>query len=112
MINYPSFLDVFPRYVKAVDATGTFTDDMKNWNEMIYTTLAVAVRGARFVTSPSDPSVISGMSTPVTGVVQLTEVERDNLESPQDGWVVYNTTTDRFNFREGGAWVTFTPVAA
>lgn len=36
---------------------------------------------------------------------RMTTAQRDALASPQDGSVVYNTTTNKVNFRENASWV-------
>jgi hypothetical protein len=36
---------------------------------------------------------------------RMTTAQRDALVSPQNGSVIYNTTTTKMNFRENGAWV-------
>lgn len=38
----------------------------------------------------------------------VTTAQRDALGNVQNGDVVYNVDTDKFNFREGGVWVEFT----
>jgi hypothetical protein len=50
--------------------------------------------------------------TPMTVVISMTQARRDQLENAINGSVMYNETTNRMNFRENGAWVTFTPVPA
>lgn len=44
--------------------------------------------------------------------ISMAQAERDNLDSARNGTVLYNTTTNRMNFRENNAWVTFTPIPA
>ena len=36
---------------------------------------------------------------------RMTTTQRDALSSPPNGSVIYNTTTNKMNFRENGAWV-------
>jgi hypothetical protein len=36
---------------------------------------------------------------------RMTETERNAIASPADGLIVYNSTSNKTNFREGGAWV-------
>lgn len=36
---------------------------------------------------------------------QLTETQRDSLSSPDNGAYIYNSSTNKVNFRENGAWV-------
>ena len=43
---------------------------------------------------------------------RFTESERDRLENAWDGMVIYNTDTNKINFRENGIWVTFTAIPA
>lgn len=46
------------------------------------------------------------VQTAVPSVTRLTTTERDNISNTnwQNGDIIYNTTTDKFNFREAGAW--------
>ncbi len=38
----------------------------------------------------------------------LTTAQRDDLLSPQNGQMIYNSTIDEFQGYKAGAWVTFT----
>jgi hypothetical protein len=35
----------------------------------------------------------------------LTTTSRDNITSPQNGMIIYNSSTNKFQGRAGGAWV-------
>ncbi len=39
---------------------------------------------------------------------QVTTSERDGIQSPQEGQVIYNTTLLKAQIWQNGAWVTFT----
>lgn len=38
-------------------------------------------------------------------IARLTTVERDALVDPEDGIIIYDTTTETFQGRAGGVWV-------
>ena len=62
-----------------------------------------------------DYLIVGGVRTTEVPTLQLpsmTTTERNQLDNARDGIAIYNTTTGRTNFREGGAWVTFTPIPA
>lgn len=40
-------------------------------------------------------------------VSRLTTTERDAFVSPQDGYICYNTTTKKLNFRQNGKWLEY-----
>jgi hypothetical protein len=54
-----------------------------------------------------DPSSILEMRTNTKGLLipRMTTTERDLISLPANGLMVYNTSTSRFNFYNGSAWV-------
>lgn len=63
---------------------------------------------------PRRTAVINHDTTFTNRVVlpRMTTVERDTLLNVVDGTVIYNTTTNEYNFRQAGAWVKPTMSAA
>ncbi len=49
--------------------------------------------------------IVEYFSNDTFKVKEMTISERDSL-SPKNGMIIYNTTTNVFNFYENGAWVT------
>jgi len=107
----PPFLPEAPIYDDLLES-GKLTDPWRNWFNSITRVTGYAITHARFSNSSIAPDVTKGNETAIIEVTRFTETQRDELVNPRDGAIIYNLTTDRFNFREGGAWVTFTPVAA
>lgn len=58
----------------------------------------------------ADPSAMLDVSSTSKGalVPRMTTAQRDAISSPSVGLLVYNTTTNEFNFYNGTAWVTGT----
>lgn len=54
-----------------------------------------------------DPSSILEMRTTTKGILipRMTETERDFISSPANGLMVYNTSTNQFNFYDGNSWI-------
>lgn len=107
----PPFLPEAPIYDDMLN-DGKLTDPWMNWFNSITRVTGYAITHARFSNGAVLPGVTPGDETPVIEVTKLTENQRDELAAPRDATIIYNIDTDRFNFREAGAWVTFTPVAA
>jgi hypothetical protein len=50
--------------------------------------------------------VLNGYLTPYGLLApRLTTDERDSIQSPVDGQIIYNTTLNKFQGRESGAWI-------
>ena len=56
-----------------------------------------------------DPSSILEMRTTTKGMLtpRMTAAEKENISSPATGLMLYNTTTNKFNFYNGSSWVTW-----
>lgn len=99
------FMATPPIEETAIDIDGKFTDMWKNHFDTISQTLGLIIGHDRLNNSEKQ-------ETPVTLIIAMSGANRDLLQNAIDGTILYNTTTNRFNFRENGTWVTFTPVAA
>ena len=51
-------------------------------------------------------SASDSLTFPIFTVSQLTTTQCDALVNVSNGAIIYNTTTNAFNFYENGAWVT------
>jgi hypothetical protein len=49
---------------------------------------------------------------PTLQAISMSTTDRNSLDNARNGVIIYNTDTNAFNFRQGGTWVTFTPVPA
>lgn len=103
-LNSP-FLAIPPVQDKVITSDNVFTDIWKNHFDSISQTLGLVVVHDRLNNADKQ-------ETPVTIVIAMSLANRNLLQNAIDGSIIYNTDTKRFNFRENGAWVTFTPVAA
>ena len=45
-------------------------------------------------------------------VPEYTTAQRDDLDSPQNGQMIYNSTTNRIEIRQAGAWKFITTVSS
>lgn len=99
-----AFMAVPPIEDQVLTGENIFTDTWKNHFDAISQTLGLVVVHDRFNNTKQE--------TAVTVVIPMDQAKRNQLDNAINGSIIYNTTTNRFNFRENGAWVTFTPVAA
>lgn len=115
----PPFIEEPPIYDDFLSEDGSINDSWTNWMNAVTRIMGYNIihdyliepggtnAGQRFDTNQFQvPQMIATQGAPNT------ELGRNELENARDGTIIYNKTTGRFNFREGGAWVTFTPVAA
>lgn len=99
-----AFMALPPIGDNVITEDNKFTDAWKNHFDAISQTLGLVVVHDRFNNSKQE--------TPVTVVIAMSEAQRNQLDNAIDSTIIYNTDTNRFNFRESGAWWTFTRVAA
>lgn len=88
--------------------TGNLNDAWQNWFNDIVSTTGFCITYDVIV------DALSGQKTdiPILRATGGTTADRNALQNSRDGSVWYNTDTNQFNFRQGGAWVTFAPVPA
>ncbi len=98
------FMAVPPIQDVVITSDNKFTDAWKNHFDAISQTLGLVVVHDRFNTTKQE--------TPITVVISMSTAQRNDLDNAVNSTIIYNTDTHRFNFRENGAWVTFTPIAA
>jgi hypothetical protein len=99
-----AFMATPPIEERAVDENGKLTDIWKNHFDAISQALGLVIVHDRFNNTKQE--------TPVTVVITMSEANRNQLDNAINGTIIYNETTNRFNFRESDAWWTFTRVAA
>ncbi len=104
-VNSAPFLPEAPIYDKIVDSNGKLSTPWFNWFNSVTRVTGYVVTHARYATSREETPLIEVISFETTAL-------RDDILAVPNGTIGYNKETGRFNFREGGAWVTFTPVAA
>lgn len=101
----PIYEDVLTTKRNDIDIKNIKIGDVwKRHIDSVTQTLGLVVRHDRFDTSKQE--------TPVLCLISMTQAERDDLQNAYNGMALYNLTTNRVNFRENGAWVTFAPIAA
>lgn len=102
-VDSAPFLPEAPIYDKVLDDNGYLTDSWRNWVNAITRVTGYAITHGRFATSRQETPLTEAISLPDTAT-------RNDLLNPKDSTYMYNVNTGRFNFREGGAWVTFAPI--
>lgn len=82
-----------------------------NW-EFFFTTIVEdtgqCIQGVSFF----DPVTGQRDFLPVLTATSYTAADRNLLQDVPDGTIIYNLTTNTFNFRQNGTWVTFAPIPA
>lgn len=104
----PPFIAEPPIYDNFFTSDGkTISDPWRNWLNSVTRVMGYVIVHDYIKVGGSVSEEI-----PVVMIPGGTTTERNNLDNARDGMMWYNTTTNRFNFREAGAWFTFTPVPA
>lgn len=87
--------------------TNTITVSWKNWLNSISQSIGYVIIHDFLITGGVRSGEVALLQVP-----SMTTAQRNSLDNARDGTIIYNTTTLRTNFRENGAWVTFTPIPA
>jgi hypothetical protein len=104
VLQTSAYLSDAPIYDDVIKTNNKLTDPWETWVNNVVENLGYIVSHDRFNDTKQETAIIR--------VISGTQARRDQLQNAPNGTIWYNTDTDRFNFRENGAWVTFTPVAA
>lgn len=104
----PPFIANPPIYDAFYESNGTeISNPWQNWLNSV-----TKVMGRIIV---QDYLIVGGVrvtEVPTLQAISMTTTERNQLDNARDGVIIYNTDTAVFNFRQGGAWVTFAPIPA
>jgi hypothetical protein len=106
----PAFLNdppVYDELLETIDRT-KLNDSWSNWFDDVVESMGQCITHD-FIVDPitgdrRDAAILMATGGSIT--------DRNNLENARNGSIWYNTDTDQFNFRQGGSWVTFTPIPA
>lgn len=105
----PPFIAEPPIYNDLLDENSKIKGEWVNWLNSITRVMGYVIVHD-YIVNPADN--VKEQETPLLQAVALTTTQRDRLENARDGTILYNLTTNRFNFRENGTWVTFTAIPA
>lgn len=81
-----------PTYDALITKTGMMSDSWSAHSQYSWQTLTSYITKDGFFLPP------------------VTTAQRDALQSPTDGQIIYNTTLQKAQLREGGSWKTFVTV--
>jgi hypothetical protein len=103
----PPFLSEPPIYDDFLDEEGNITYAWVNWLNSITRVTGYNIVHDYAINASGERDDINLLQ-----VTSLTTPQRNSLENARDGTAIYNSTTGRMNFREGGSWVTYTAIPA
>lgn len=106
----PAYLSEPPIYDELFNKDGVMSDAWRNWFNAVTQATGFAV--IHDVIADNGPPTIRREDVALLYAPPLEQSDRDKLQNKRNGTVIYNLTTNAFNFRQGGNWVTFTPVPA
>ena len=104
----PPFISEPPIYDDLINDDKKIHDSWINWFNSITRVMGYNIVHDYII----DPATDVRDDINLLQAPSLTTTQRDQLENARNGTIIYNLTTDRFNLREGGAWVTFTAIPA
>jgi len=106
----PPFIAEPPIYDQFFKEDGvTISNPWVNWLNSVTRVMGYCIV-QDYIKNPISGEIIN--EVPLLQATSMTQTDRNNLDNARDGTIIYNLTTGRMNFREGGAWVTFTPIPA
>lgn len=113
----PPFISEPPIYNEFLDDEGVMTPAWVNWINSITRVMGYTLVHDYLIDPVTkerneETPLLQAISLIAAQALPDKELGRDDLENARDGTILYNSTTNRFNFRENGLWKTFTPIAA
>jgi hypothetical protein len=103
MANQTQLIDQTPLQAAVIGQEGRFSYIWQRWFASLQTALSQFFKP---FTIPEN-ALAGGnlrMTYPVLVITQLTTEQRDGLTEIENGAVIYNTTTQKFNFRQNDTW--------
>ena len=82
-------------------------------NKIFFLTLALGLFTNCLVAQTADPSAALEIDSTTKGFLppRMTEAQRDAINNPAEGLVIFNTSTDQLNIYDGANWVDLPKIA-
>lgn len=113
----PGFLPEAPIYDELLEADPTsgaveITDPWRNWFNAVTRVMGNVITHDVLLDPFPPATPLNQQNVFLLELPNYKEADRDKLQNARNGTAIYNLDTNRVNFRENNAWVTFTAVPA
>lgn len=94
-----------------ITATGTDASLVVGSNSISVSSTKIAAQGPTIITVSGSGTIDANAvldldsTTKLLYVPRMTTTQRNAITTPNSGGLIYNSTTNKFTFRQGGAWV-------